>query len=162
MAASRAPAVLVSSRVEVPILVAAHLVAIDRSSAPSTRASVRLNLDPPICCRDSVFVGAAVVVQGVGSSRAVLVRSVLVARVHLRLLGSRSGWRRRCMRAFSFSIPAGCQVSSGIARRCVSALRKSSAHGHRFGNRSRCVPLRFTIRPGSAMSRVRIVRATVG
>ena len=53
------------------------------------------------------------------------------------------------------------QVRCGIARSLASALRKVAAHGHRFGNRIRCLPLWFTSRPGSAMKRVRMVRATV-
>jgi hypothetical protein len=70
-------------------------------------------------------------------------------------------WLRLVVARFLIDGRLGVQASCGIARSRVSAVRNWSAHGHRVGSRSVCWPLRLTSRPGSAMSRVRIVRATV-
>ena len=58
-------------------------------------------------------------------------------------------------------MPSVCQVGAGRARMVLSRRWNRSAHGQRAGARSVRVPERFTIRAGRAMSRVRMVRATV-
>ena len=83
--------------------------------------------------------------------------------------GSRSCRERRVLVVFGHGFAADAesfvsvarQASCGTARRRMRAWVKFSAHGHRVGRRNTRVPLRFTSRPGIAMSRVRTVRATV-